>query len=239
MRIMAGATTLGDLASAIGARSQEAAVIQELKAGSEDAYAWLIGEFHQPIYSLVYRMMNDPSDAADTTQEVFLKVFRGMKHFHGESSLKTWIYRIALHEAANRRRWWFRHKARETPIERTDALNEIVSEEQLVDPGESPFDSCAQGEVRVVVERALQQVVEPYRTALILRDLEEMAYEEIAEVLQISVGTVKSRITRGRDALRKRLAGYAREAGMELGLNPSARSRDRLAEASRNGREAE
>ena len=114
---MAGATTLGELASAIGARSAESAVIAELKAGSEDAYAWLIGEFHQPIYGLIYRIVNDPSDAADTTQDVFLKVFRGMKHFHGESSLKTWIYRIALHEAANRRRWWFRHKAQETPIE--------------------------------------------------------------------------------------------------------------------------
>src|SRR5579862_9273540 len=115
---MAGVTTLGDLASAIGVRSQEeAAIVSELKAGSEAAYAWLIGEFQQPVYGLVYRVVNDPADAADCTQDVFLKVFRGMKHFHGESSLKTWIYRIALHEAANRRRWWFRHKARETSIE--------------------------------------------------------------------------------------------------------------------------
>src|ERR1700751_4864425 len=114
---MAGATTLADLASAIGARTPESAVIAGLKAGSEEAYSWLIGEFHQPIYGLIYRIVNDPSDAADTTQEVFLKVFRGMKQFHGESSLKTWIYRIAVHEASNRRRWWFRHKARETAIE--------------------------------------------------------------------------------------------------------------------------
>src|SRR5438105_810852 len=105
---MAGATTLGDLASAIGARAEESTVIAELKAGSEEAYSWLIGEFHQPIYGLIYRIVNDPSDAADTTQDVFLKVFRGMKHFQGESSLKTWIYRIALHEAANRRRCPFR-----------------------------------------------------------------------------------------------------------------------------------
>ena len=102
MAFMAGATTLGDLAGAIGIRAQESAIVAELKAGSEDAYAWLIGEFHQPIYSLVYRIVTDPADAADTTQEVFLKVFRGMKHFHGESSLKTWIYRIAVHEASNR-----------------------------------------------------------------------------------------------------------------------------------------
>src|ERR1700740_3181344 len=114
---MAGATTLGDLAGAIGARSQEAAIVAELKAGSEEAYAWLIGEFQQPVYGLVYRIVNDPADAADTAQDVFLKVFRGMKHFHGQSSLKTWIYRIALHEAANRRRWWFRHKAKGTLVQ--------------------------------------------------------------------------------------------------------------------------
>src|SRR5215468_6214513 len=142
---MAGVTTLGDLASAIGVRSQEeAAIVAELKAGSEDAYNWLIGEFHQPVYSLVYRIVSDSADAADTTQDVFLKVFRGMKQFHGESSLKTWIYRIALHEAANRRRWWFRHKSHETPIE--PAENDNVPGDPrmqiaLTDHARSPFDN--------------------------------------------------------------------------------------------------
>ena len=216
---MAGATTLGDFASAIGARQEESAVIAELKAGSEDAYAWLIGEFHQPIYGLIYRIVNDPSDAADTTQEVFLKVFRGMRQFHGESSLKTWIYRIALHEASNRRRWWFRHKAQETPIDPVEVgETEYLGESRLVDRGESPFEQFAHAEVRAVVEDALTRVPEPYRTAVILRDLEDMPYDEIAELLQISLGTVKSRITRGRDALRRKLAGYAREAGADLGL---------------------
>ena len=212
---------MGDFASAIGARIEESAVIAELKAGSEEAYAWLIGAFHQPIYGLVYRIVNDPSDAADTTQEVFLKVFRGMKNFHGESTLKTWIYRIALHEAANRKRWWFRHKALERPIDPVETGDvEFSGCESLADPRESPFDQCAHAEVRAVVEEALKHVAEPYRTALILRDLEEMSYDEIAEVLQISLGTVKSRITRGRDALRKNLTGYVRDAGPELGLEP-------------------
>lgn len=238
MRVMAGATTLGDLASAIGARAQEAAVIAELKAGSEDAYAWLIGEFHQPIYNLVYRMMNDPSDAADTTQEVFLKVFRGMKHFHGESSLKTWIYRIALHEAANRRRWWFRHKSHETSIEPVEG-GEFPREDRLVDPHESPFENFAHQEVQAAVERGLHEVPEPYRTALILRDLEEMSYEEIADVLQISLGTVKSRITRGREALRDRLSEYVRKVGPELGLLSPDEPQHRTTEGSRGSREAE
>jgi len=219
---MAGATTLGDLASAIGVRSQEeSAIVAELKAGSEAAYAWLIGEFQQPVYGLVYRIVNDPADAADTTQDVFLKVFRGMKHFHGESSLKTWIYRIALHEAANRRRWWFRHKAKETSIEpetEANGVSDNAIQLALTDHSDSPFESVAHHEVQRRVDEELRKVPEPYRTTLILRDLEEMSYEEIAEVLEVSLGTVKSRLTRGRDALRQRLAPYVREVGNELGL---------------------
>lgn len=244
---MAGAATLGDLASAIGARDLEAAIVAELKAGSEEAYAWLIGEFHQPIYSLVYRILTDPADAADTTQEVFLKVFRGMKHFHGESSLKTWIYRIAVHEASNRRRWWFRHKSRETSMEPFDNTSTqgsgLTREETFVDDGDSPFENAAHKELRARVENELRQIPEPYRSTVILRDLEEMSYEEIAEVLEVSLGTVKSRLTRGRDALRRRLCEFVREAGPEMGLlppeeqeaNPRARvvsSRERLEVAS-------
>jgi len=162
-----------------------------------------------------------------------LKVFRGMKHFHGESSLKTWIYRIALHEAANRRRWWFRHKAHETSIEPVESGTargrEGVMQMALTDPADSPFENVAHREVQRRVDAELRKLPEPYRTTLILRDLEEMSYEEIAEVLEISVGTVKSRLTRGRDALRKRLTPFVREAGNALGLTaletePSLRS---------------
>jgi len=227
---MAGATTLGNLASAIGARSQESAIVAELKAGSEEAYAWLIGEFQQPVYGLVYRIVNDPADAADTTQEVFMKVFRGMKHFHGGSTLKTWIYRIALHEAANRRRWWFRHKAQETSIEPVESDGSSVGEGAmqvaLTDHADSPFDTVAHREVQRRVDDALRKVPEPYRTTLVLRDLEEMSYEEIAEVLEISLGTVKSRLTRGREALKQRLAPYVREVGTELEL--TSREEDRV-----------
>src|SRR5215475_7949762 len=147
---MAGATALSDV-GVIGIRAQESAIVAELKAGSEDAYAWLIDQFHQPIYSLVYRIVFDPADAADTTQDVFIKVFRGIKHFNGESSLKTWIYRIAVHEASNRRRWWFRHKARETSME-VEAGNAegsgLTARETLVDEAESPFDNACHEEVR-------------------------------------------------------------------------------------------
>jgi RNA polymerase sigma-70 factor, ECF subfamily len=232
MALMAGATTLGDLAVSIGIRAQQSVIVAELKAGSEDAYAWLIGEFHQPIYSLVYRIVSDPSDAADTTQEVFLKVFRGMKHFHGESSLKTWIYRIAVHEASNRRRWWFRHKAKETSIEPDyDDPGRATKgmRDSLVDEGESPFDMVVHEEVRARVEEELRQISEPYRTTVILRDLEEMSYEEIAEITDVSLGTVKSRLTRGREALRRRLTGYVVENAEQLGLQTPGEGERRVA----------
>jgi RNA polymerase sigma-70 factor (ECF subfamily) len=217
MRAMAGATTLGDLASAINIRAEEASVVAELQAGSEEAYAWLIAQYHQPIYSLVYRVLNDPADAADTTQEVFLKVFRGIKRFHGESSLKTWIYRIAVHDASNQRRWWFRHKAKETSME--PELNDTAEysspglKDTLVDDGASPFEALMQEEFRAQVEAELREVPEPYRTTVILRDVEELSYEEIAEVMETSLGTVKSRLMRGRDALRRRLDALMRKPG--------------------------
>src|ERR1051326_4324272 len=117
MRKVAGGTTLGKKPSANGGRGEGDSIFAELKAGSEEAYNWLVTHYHQPIYSLVYRILTDPADAADTTQEVFLKVFRGMKRFNGECSLKTWLYRIAIHEASNQRRWWFRHKSKEMSME--------------------------------------------------------------------------------------------------------------------------
>lgn len=225
----AGAATLGDLASVIGIRAEESAIVAELKAGSEEAYAWLIGQYHQPIYSLVYHLVNEPADAADTVQEVFLKVFRGMKSFNGQSSLKTWIYRIAVHEASNHRRWWFRHKGRETSVDASEPTPQGQElRQELVDPRESPFDSAMHEEVRARVEQELRHVPEPYRSTLILRDLEEMSYEEIAEITQTNLGTVKSRLTRGREALKQRLAEYIRQAGPQLGLLlPETRKRPR------------
>src|ERR1035437_9404249 len=109
--------TMGNIASALTLQSDEAALVDELRAGSEEAFAWLIAHYHQPIYSLLARTVHDRADAADLAQEVFVKVFRGVGSFHGESSLRTWIYRIALREASNQRRWWARHKQQEVPID--------------------------------------------------------------------------------------------------------------------------
>jgi len=214
---LAAGVVVGNLANAIPIRGEESSILTELKSGSEEAFAWLINRFHQPVYSLVYRVLNDPADTADTTQEVFLKVFRGIRRFQGDASLKTWNYRIAIHEASNHRRWWFRHKGRETSMEQETAGASVIRE-TLVDPGRSPFESVAHEEVRAKVEAELREVQEPYRTTVILRDIEGLSYEEIAEILEVSLGTVKSRLMRGREALKKRLVTYAQEVGPEWGL---------------------
>jgi RNA polymerase sigma-70 factor (ECF subfamily) len=196
---------VGNLASAIGIRTEDAALVADLKAGSEDAFAILIAQYHQPLYSVIARSLNDPADAADITQEVFIKVFRNIRSFQGESSLRTWLYRIALHEASNQRRWWSRHKKQELTIDspydpEEDGGQSLSS--TLADQGESPFDLAAQSQVRARVEAALRQLPEAFRTVVVLREIEGFTYEEIAEILNVNLGTVKSRLTRGRSALR-------------------------------------
>jgi RNA polymerase sigma-70 factor (ECF subfamily) len=210
---MQAGTAVGNLVSVIGIRPEETAMIAELQAGSEEAFSWLIAKFHQPIYSVISRTISNPSDAADLTQDVFVKVFRGISSFHGEASLRTWIYRIALHEASNQRRWWFRHKRQEVTIEQEtgDQHNgqPICLKDTLMDEHESPFDLAAHEEIRARVEAELRQVSEPFRTVVILRDIEGFAYEEIAEILDVNLGTVKSRLMRGRAQLKTRLASFA------------------------------
>jgi RNA polymerase sigma-70 factor, ECF subfamily len=227
-----GVATLGEMASAWEMRPEDASIVAELKAGNEDAYTRLIAQYHQTIYNLVYRILDDPTDASDTTQEVFIKVFRGMSSFHCQSSLKTWMYRIAIHEASNRRRWFFRHKVQELSIEPVPDEREgrsLSLRDSLVDSAESPFETVSRGQVRARVEQVLQELPEHYRTAVVLRDIEDLSYDEIAAMTDTSLGTVKSRLVRGREALRKRLERYAHELGPEaensLGADGNGRAR--------------
>ena len=204
---MQAGLSMGNLASAIGLRTEDAALVAALKAGSEEAFGVLIAQYSQPLYSLIARSLRDPADASDITQEVFIKVFRSIKSFHGDSSLRTWLYRIALHEASNQRRWWGRHKRQEvtidTPMGDGDEGDEgLCLSAMLVDSGASPYQQTVSGELRAWVEDALRKLPEAFRTVVVLREMEGFAYEEIAEILNVPAGTVKSRLTRGRAALK-------------------------------------
>src|ERR1700721_564736 len=143
---MQAGTIVGNLASAIGITTEDAALVADLKAGSEEAFGLLIAQYHQPLYSLNARSINDPADAADLTQEVFIKVFRSIRGFHGDASLRTWLYRIALREASNQRRWWCRHKRQEISIDATSDSDSGSEGETrslaapLADTHDSPYD---------------------------------------------------------------------------------------------------
>jgi RNA polymerase sigma-70 factor (ECF subfamily) len=185
-------------------RREDDELVQRLRAGEEVAYEDLLARFQQPVYNLAFRLLGDPGDAADAVQEVFLKVFRNVGHFRRQSSLKTWIYRIAVNEAHNQRRWFFRHRSREVGL---DGEPEEGRGRSVADSARSPFDCTFDREKHVLIENALGRINPLFREVVILRDVEDLSYEEIAEVLQISLGTVKSRIMRGREALREELTG--------------------------------
>jgi RNA polymerase sigma-70 factor, ECF subfamily len=177
-------------------------LVQKLRAGEEAAYENLLQRFQQPVYNLAYRLLNDSSDASDVVQEVFLKVFRNVGRFRRQSSLKTWIYRITVNEAHNQRRWFFRHRSREVGL---DAEPELTWSRNVPDSERSPFDYTFDREKQELIENALARINPLFREVVVLRDVEDLSYEEIAEVLQISLGTVKSRILRGREALKESL----------------------------------
>ena len=185
--------------------AEEDALVTALSQGAEDAYEILIQRYQQPVYSLVCRLMNDPGDAPDIVQEVFLKVFRNIGAFRGNSSLKTWIYRIAVNEAYNHRRWFCRHQRQEVALGSEEGTPNYAG--GMTDPGRSPFEQAADHETRALVEQALEKLNPKFRAAVVLRDIEDLSYEDIATVLDVSLGTVKSRIMRGREALRKILEG--------------------------------
>jgi RNA polymerase sigma-70 factor (ECF subfamily) len=192
---------VSDWASALSWGRDEAELVQELQAGSETAFDWLVTHYHGPVYNLILGMLGDTSDAADSTQEVFLKAFRGIRKFRHGSSLKTWLYRIAIREALNHKRWFKRHVQKNVSIDAEPEEGQAHIE--LEDLAATPFEQLASREIQVAVQGALQRVPEVFRSAVILRDLEGLSYEEVAEVLECSVGTVKSRILRGRRALKE------------------------------------
>jgi RNA polymerase sigma-70 factor (ECF subfamily) len=192
------------------AHEEDSALVRGLRAGDECAYEVLIQRFEQPVYNLISRLVDDPADAADAVQEVFLKVFRKVNGFRAESSLKTWIYRIAVNEARNHRRWFMRHRAKEIALE--PAGNDTQGpQDWLPDPGRSPYQTAVDQQTQALIEDALKKVSPNYRAAVVLREVEGLSYEDIAQVLDVSLGTVKSRILRGRESLRAHLMERLRE----------------------------
>jgi RNA polymerase sigma-70 factor (ECF subfamily) len=194
------------LEQVLSATREEAPLVAELKAGSEEAFAYLLRVYQNPVFNLVSRILENPAEGADVQQNVFIKVFRGIRHFNGQSSLKTWIYKIAVHEASNHRRGWLRRHWHE-PLSIDDSKAEVaMSAVEARANWETPYRLLEQAERQEMLSRALSSLAPPYRTVIVLREIEGLAYDEIAQVTGMAEGTVKSRLKRGRELLRRKLA---------------------------------
>jgi RNA polymerase sigma-70 factor (ECF subfamily) len=206
-----GVSALASVELAQPTTSYETGLLEKLRKGDRLAYEQFVAEYHQMVYSLALRLVGDIEEARDITQETFLKVFRHLGSFREEAGLKTWIYRIAINQASNHQRWWRRRKK-----DWTVSLDQSVSSDDdslkisdtLRDSRQTPEQQAIAHQRDKQLMIALGQLKHDYRVAVVLRDIEGLSYEEIAETLAISLGTVKSRIARGREDLRQRLKDF-------------------------------
>lgn len=187
----------------------EAKYIERLRSGDPEAFDNLITRYSGDIYAILFRITENADEAADLTQETFLSALKAIKSFRGDSELKTWLFRIAVNHSRNRFRWWKRRKRDVT-----------VSLDAPIGDSEAPVSETIQGtetsaeenvlrlEREAAIRKALVELPEIYREAIVLCDIEGLTYDEIASALDINIGTVKSRIARGREELRKRLKDF-------------------------------
>ncbi len=187
----------------------EAQFIEKLKAGDPESFNTLVDRFGGHVYGLLLRITRDPEEAQDLTQETFLRALKGIKKFRGESGIRTWLFRIAINQSRNRFRWWKRRKKSKTDsIDAKKGDSEITIGEGLSDNTPDPLANVMMAERKQMLLKAIGELPDAYREAVVLCDIEGLSYEEIAEVLEIGMGTVKSRIARGRRELRTKLADF-------------------------------
>jgi len=187
---------------------REAALVQRCAAGDEDASAELVAEHQRTVLQLAANLLGDREEALDLSQEVFLRVFRTIHRFRGHSSLRTWIYRIVVNQARNRHRFWRRrHRDEQVSLDQHVAAHGDI----LRGSGPEPDRVLAQKELAEQLQRALERLPFEQRTAIVLREVDGLSYEEIADVMSCPIGTVRSRIFRAREAIEKRIRPLIQE----------------------------
>ena len=179
----------------------ESSLVELCRKGDAEAFSRLVALHEGMVYNLACRLLGNPDDARDLSQDVFLQVYRTLFRFEGRSSLKTWIYRIVVNHARNRQRWWRRRRR-----DRACGLDDLTAADELQltagRAGPSPFDEVSRLEKADRMQRALAGLSFDHRAILLLREVEELSCEEIGAALSVPEGTVKSRLSRAREALR-------------------------------------
>ena len=199
-----------DLDQASGVNAEESLFVLRLKANEDAAYDELVRGYHASIFHVAYRMLGDAAEASDVVQEIFLKVFRNIGGFKGEAALKTWIFKIAFSEILNRLRSWKRRYRYATVSldDNPSAKRNGYNSPYVADSKPTPEEVLESKEQETAIQQALSRLSSDHRSIIVLRDIEGFSYSEIAEVLGISIGTVKSRIARARSDLKKSLMRY-------------------------------
>jgi len=189
--------------------AEEALFVARLQANEDAAYDELVRSYSASIFHVAYRMLGETAEASDVVQEIFLKVFRNIGGFKGEAALKTWIFRIAFSEILNRLRWWKR-RYRFATVSLDDQMNGngMVHADNVASASPTPEQLLQSKEEEAAIQQALRRLSSEHRSIIVLRDIEGFSYNEIAEVLGISIGTVKSRLARARADLKKTLMRF-------------------------------
>jgi RNA polymerase sigma-70 factor, ECF subfamily len=181
----------------------EAALIERCAVGEESACAQLVAEHERMVYQLAINLLGDRDEAQDLSQEVFLRVFRTIHRFRGQSALRTWIFRIVINQARNRQRWW-RRRNRGQQVSLDDHI-QAHGDVPAPRDGTEPDRALARKELADRIWTAMDALPFEQRTAIVLREVDGLSYDEIAFSLGVTLGTVKARLTRARQALRAAL----------------------------------
>jgi RNA polymerase sigma-70 factor, ECF subfamily len=201
-------TTSAQRAEVSSVRSQvDAEFLERLRAGDAQAFDTLVVRYSGDVYAFLVRLTSEQEEARDLTQETFLRALKAVKNFRGDADLKTWLFRIAINESRNRVRWWKRRRGDSTvSLDDEGHDSGMALGGRLSVKTESPEDETLRRERERALHKALGELPINFREAVVLRDIEGFSYEEVALALETNVGTVKSRIARGREELRKRLS---------------------------------
>ncbi len=183
--------------------------LERLKSGDADAFDNLVNRYSGDLYAVLFRMTENAEEAADLTQETFLSALKSIKNFRGDSELKTWLFRIAVNHSRNRFRWWKRRKRESTiSLDAPVGISDSPISETIAGDSANAEETVLRHEREHALRKALMDLPDAHREVIVLCDIEGLSYEEIARTLDLNIGTVKSRIARGRDDLRRRLKDF-------------------------------
>ncbi|MEW6293931.1 MAG: RNA polymerase sigma factor RpoE [Pseudomonadota bacterium] len=187
----------------MGEREADLLLVERVQSGDREAFGLLVGKYQRKLLRLVMRMVRDPAEAEDVTQEAFIKAYRALPNFRGDSAFYTWLYRIGVNTAKN----WLVANGRRMPVmsEIVDDETEGIEESVLLRDDETPDRVLMSRQIGETVNAAMEALPEDLRTAIGLREIEGLSYEEIAQVMDCPIGTVRSRIFRAREAIAARL----------------------------------